>query len=216
MAEFIRAQVRFTRDTGVEADVITNTWHFDAGSGTLSAAVADVHTALTSFYNAIDVYMPTNQIGTTAEVRYYDMSDAEPRVPVDTETIALSTTAGESLPAECAIAMSFQGATGSGVNMRRRRGRLYLGPVVLSAATTLSGRVAVASAARSAIATAAQAVKNYAGSTDLAWAIFSPTTLAETSDLDQAFEDVVSGWIDDEFDIQRRRGTIATTRTTWS
>lgn len=213
---FIRAQVRLNRDTGAEQDVITNTWHFDVDNGTAAAAAAEVHTGLEFFYQAVDTYMPTDLITTTANCRYYDMSEDEPRFPVLTDDIALTLSSTSPMPPEVSLCLSFQGATGSGVNMRRRRGRVFVGPLVASTLEVSGGRTRPTSAVRTAIANAAASLKAYTGTLGVSWAVFSPTTYADTGSLDAAFEDVVSGWVDDEYDIQRRRGTIPALRTTWS
>lgn len=213
---YLRGQVRLARDTGLEADVITNTWYFDVDNGTAAAAAAEAHTGLEFFYQAVDVYLSADQITNTAEVRWYDLEDSEPRFPIYEDTIALTPTASNPLLPEASICLSFQGAEESGVNMRRRRGRVFLGPLVTTTGGLSGGRLAVSSAVRDAIAAAAAGLKAYTGTLGVSWAVFSPTTFAETSSLDQAMEDVVSGWVDNEYDIQRRRGTIATARSTFS
>lgn len=215
---FLRALVQIPRDTQDSADTVTNTWHFDVDNGTAAAAAAEVHSALTTFYQAIDTYMPSALVETPATVDYYDLEESEPRVPVHTATIALTTTAStDYLPPEVCATLSFQGASGSGVNMRRRRGRLYLGPFHGGIFTTTSGRIVFTTAFVDAIVAAAQSVLNYTGTLGVSWAVFSPTTYAETGNLGTAFEDVTDGWVDNEPDIQRRRGGgRALTRTTFT
>lgn len=210
---FIRALAQISRDTTDPADVITNTFHFDSDSGDAADVAPEIHAELTAFYQAVDVYMAADLIDNTMTVDYYDLEDPQPRAPVYTSTIALTPTAGAALPPEVSLCISIQGAGGSGVNMRRRRGRIYLGPLLASVANTSGGRVSPASATRTAIATAANNLRAITGTFGTTWAVFSPTTYAETSSYDTAFEDVVGGWVDSEFDIQRRRGTVAQART---
>jgi hypothetical protein len=112
--------------------------------------------------------------------------------------------------------LSFQGAQESGANMRRRRGRLYLPPMDTSSLSLVGGRVTVAAPTVTTIVNAADAMLNMSSTLGLQWAVFSPTTLAETGSYDAAFEDVTNGWVDNEWDIQRRRGTVAQSRTLFS
>lgn len=212
---FMRALVQIPRLTTLTEDVVTNTLYFDSDTGDVDDIAPEVHAELTSFYQAIDVYLAAEQLSTTATVDYYDMADPEPRVPKYTATIALTLGTGNSFPPEVAICMSFRGAEGSGVNMRRRKGRIYLGPLVAAITSTSGGRVAPSTGVRSAIATAGNNLMNQTTTFGTKWAVFSPTTYAETGSLDDAFEDVVAGWVDSEFDIQRRRGTVAQARTVW-
>lgn len=213
---FLRALVTIPSLTTVPEDACSNTWHFDVDNGTPAAAADECHNALTTFYQTVDGYLNGGLLGTTATVRYYDLEDAEPRVPVHTETIALTLAAAATMPSEVAAVMSFQGAVESGVNMRRRRGRIYLGPLTSSALSgPTGGRVSMGSAFRTAVANAATSVLSYVGTLGVSWAVYSPTTRAQGGTLDESFEDVVSGWIDDAIDTQRRRGTTAQTRTTF-
>lgn len=204
-----------TSDTGDSADAITNTWHFDSDSSSSSGVVAGINTKLTNFYQAMDAYIPSDLVGNTLTVKYYDLEDPEPRVPIATNTITLTPTSGNALPSECSAVLSFKGATASGVNMRRRRGRLYVGPLLTSVVTQSSGRVFFSSTFVTALTNAAVGVRDLVTTDNASWAVFSPTTLAQSGSLDDAFEDVTSGWVDNAVDIQRRRGTAPTIRTTW-
>lgn len=212
---YIRALATILRDTTESEDIVTNTFHFDSDTGDVEDVAPEIHTELTAFYQAVDVYMAADLIQNTMTVTYYDLEDPTPRAPRYEATIALTPTAGSALPPEVALCVSMQGATGSGVNMRRRRGRIYLGPLVASAANVSGGRVQPSNTMMTNIAAAAGALKTITGTYGTTWAVFSPTTYSEMSDYDAAFEDVVSGWVDSEFDIQRRRGTVAQSRVTF-
>jgi hypothetical protein len=213
---YIRALVQIPRDTTLPEDVVTNTWHFDSDSGSADDVAVEIHAELSAFYTAMDVYMPTDLLVPTATVDYYDLAEAEPRVPVYTNTIALTLGVGTPMPPEVAVCLTYQGASGSGVNMRRRRGRIYLGPLNNGVLNVTGGRTYVSSTFTSALTAAATNLKAQTTTFGTKWAVFSPTTYAETGSLDDAFEDVVDGWVDNEFDIQRRRGTTAQIRSTWS
>lgn len=213
---FIRALVQIPRDTTLPEDVVTNTLYFDSDSGNADDVAPEVHAELTAFYQALDGLFAADLLQNTATVDYYDLSEPEPRVPVYTNTIALTMGVSTALPPELSVCLSFHGATGSGVNMRRRRGRIYLPPMSTGSMTSSGGRVQVTTATITTITGAATNLLNQTTTFGTKWAVFSPTTFADTASLDQAFEDVVGGWVDNEFDIQRRRGTVAQTRTTWS
>jgi hypothetical protein len=216
----IRAQVSIPMATGLPKDTVVNTFHFDDDDDPIAAwsdSIDWAHSMLTTFYQAIDDAVFPNTVGTTATVRYYDMREAEPRVPKDTRTITLTPSSDDPLPHEVAICLSFKAVTSSGENPRRRRGRVYLGPVKKTACN-FQGRVG--SLTYTAIANAAAAMEGgfshpASPGLDMKWAIYSPTTDA-TSSIDDAFHDVADGWVDDAFDIQRRRGVAASTRTTWT
>lgn len=212
---FLRTLVTIPADTGDLADSISNTWHWDSDAPYSGTVRAGIETKLTNFYQAIDSYLPSQLLDSTATVRVYDLSDPEPRVPKDTFTIALTMGATDPYPSEIALCLSFKGASESGANMKRRRGRIYLGPICSSNHTVVGGRVIADPTMVNAIKAAAIAVRDLATTENAKWAVFSPTTYAETTDLDAAFEDVTSGWVDNAFDIQRRRGTAPTIRTTW-
>lgn len=213
---YIRALVQIPRDTTLGADVVTNTLYFDSDSGNADDVWPEIHAELDTFYKAFDQFLAGDLIQNTATVDYYDMADSEPRVPVGTGTITLTPGTSTPMPAEVSICLTFQGATGSGVNMRRRRGRIFIGPLVSGLGISTGGRYLVGGTQAGIIATAATNLKNQTTTFGTKWAVFSPTTYAETGSLDAAFEDVSSGWVDDEWDIQRRRGTVAQNRYTWS
>lgn len=213
---FIRALVQIPRETTDTADVITNTLYFDSDSGNADDVAPEVHAELTAFYQAIDSLLAGDLLGNTATVDYYDLTEDEPRVPVYTSTIALTCGTGIPLPPELSVCLSFHASEGSGVNMRRRRGRIYLPPMETSSLSDLNGRVTVANGTVTTVTAAATNLLNQTTTFGTKWAVYSPTTYADTNNLDDAFNDVVGGWVDNEWDIQRRRGTIAQSRTLWS
>lgn len=220
----LRAQVTIPMVSNIPADAVVNTFYFDQDDNGIlpdpSESYSSVMSKLTTFYQAIDGVVYPATVGSTATVRIYDMRDPEPRVVRHTATIALTPSAGGSYPGEVAICLSFAATPTSGTPAARLRGRVYLGPVTTTAGATEANHVMVASATRTAIANAASAL---ATPTDpggdpvssLSWAIYSPT-LDSVGSIDDAFNDVQSGWIDNAFDTQRRRGTKATARTTWT
>lgn len=219
-----RAQVTIPLDSALPDDAIVNTWHFDDDDD-LAAGPEDtqgwIMDALTGFYQAIDSEIFPSTVGTQAVVRMYDLRDPEPRQVKAMDTITLTPSAVAPLPNEVALCLSFAATQASGINPQRRRGRLFLGPIKNTAAEVVGSQLRPLEATRVAIAAAAATLVDgvsHPGSPGLhlKWAIYSPTTDAAGASLDDSFFDVVSGWIDDSFDTQRRRGAEATTRTVFS
>lgn len=221
--KLMRAQVTIPIDSNLPEDSIVNTWYFD---GDDDAEMVDedygdqVMTMLTTFYQAIDGVVLASNIGANASVKIYDMRDAEPRVPERTDTIALAPAASEPYPNEVAICLSFAAEFASGVNPARRRGRIFLGPIASEVGNLSAGQVRVGSAAQTAIADAAATMQDglvhEVGSVlRTRWAVYSPKTHQVTGDIGAAFNDVLTGWVDDSFDTQRRRGYRTTSRTVW-
>jgi hypothetical protein len=202
-----RAQVIIPNVNNNPADNVINTWGFELDDASSGGAVSAT-TALGQFYNYGTTYRSPNFNWSLSTVRWFNMEDPEPRVPFAQPVLVTSPSAGSpSLPHELAVCMSFQGSTGSGFNMRRRRGRLYLGPFASNANGT--GGV-VLPALRTAIANAADTFLGLSGTTDWQWGVISMAGIGV------GFTPVVSGWVDDAWDIQRRRGLRPTTRTTFS
>lgn len=214
----VRAIVTLPRLNNINADSITNTWHFDCDDGNTEANCAQVivDDLLTPFYQAVDAYL-SDIISSTATVDLYDMRQDTPRVPFASDTITLTLGASTALPAEVALCLSYHAAISSGDNARRRRGRIYLGPLrtttVEEAGSDGRPPAAMLTAIAAAATTMVAGAPLFSGSAK--WSLFSPSTLEDGSTLDDAFFDVTGGWIDNAFDIQRRRGSEATSRTTF-
>jgi hypothetical protein len=218
--KLLRATVTIPRVTGVPEDAIVNTWHFDGDDGNTDAAYhSAVNTMLTTFYQAVDTYL-SDLVVTPARLKIYDMRDPTPRVPEFETDIALTIGAGtQVLPAEVAVALSYQAAPVSGQSQARRRGRIFLGPIKLGASVEATGDVRPDATMRGAIAAAADVLVDglaLAGTGSMKWALFSPTTRASGATLDDSFHDVASGWVDDAFDIIRKRGAKPTVRSTFA
>lgn len=197
-----------------------NVWHFHSTAVDVLDDVGEINTQIEQFYSDIATVYSANTWTGDIHIKHYDLLDALPRVPFaeDTETITGLGDA-DALPTECAITMSFQGVPISGVNQRRRRGRLFLGPIDQGASTTAAGLVTITTIACETIATAAISMIGAGSLSTWQWVVFSPT-LAGTMPwnlgiLEAAIADVENGWVDNAFDTQRRRGTAPTARTTF-
>jgi len=189
--------------SGDPADTRVNTLHFsvpdpDTATYDLIAAAIEGEWNVASDFFGAQVSWPNYRH------KAYNLDDPEIRAPVyEAAATGLGTApTGDSLPAELCVCLSFEGAQVSGQSQARRRGRIYVGPInkdhsdggyVTSAAAT---GIAGIGAGLLAASDAAAGVWR--------WVIWSPTTVSAVN--------VVDGWADNAFDIQRRRGFAPTTR----
>jgi hypothetical protein len=214
----IRAQTIFQGASGKPEDRFVTTLHFVTPSGTVEGAqmqraavrVKEFWTTptLAGGNKLTDFLGPQLLRGTgAAQIRLYNLGAPEPRVPtVDTFDI-LGSVPTQGLPAEVAICLSFSGPQ---PQLPRTRGRIYYGPLVISAAAleASSKRVVVLAGVRSTLMQAGQRLSVASGDSDLAkWCVYSPTNNATTL--------VKRGYVDDAFDTQRRRGMAPQLRDTW-
>lgn len=219
MATLIRVQASMESGSLLPEDACVNVWHWWCLAADPADAIDDIHAGLDTFYAGLAPGMTVNTFTGNIAYKYYDLSDPEPRSVIATRTsTGLDVGTGDGLPTECSICLSFGGAPGSGLNPRRRNGRVYLGPWSTGASTTITGFVNVASPTISDILGAAESLVA-AGGVTAAWSVFSPTTAGaapwDEATLEAATTWVTRGFVDNAFDTQRRRGTAATTRGTF-
>ena len=196
--------VRGGMDSSIPQDAFVNTWHCDALN--LPAGYEDFVDDLEIFYRTVDASMSSliNPAAITATV--YNMTDPTPRAPVYSKTFTSITTSTTTLPPEVALCLSFQGERVSGQSQARRRGRVYIGPLgQIQGSTTTE---LVSSSAVAAVVGAAQVLLAASqASPEYDWCVYST--------VDQTLVEVDNGWVDNAFDIQRRRGTLPASRSTW-
>lgn len=201
----IRAQVRIPASTTVPEDMVTNTWHLfssDLGASNLGT----ITTALKNFYDGWASRRSPTAAWTSATVRFYDLEEPEPRVPLLENPLGLSATVGTAtLPRETCLCLSYSADLVSGTNPARRRGRIFLGPLA-QVGIGVDGRPT--SAPLTEIRDAADAFLAVTTTAAWTWRVYSPTS--GTSFL------VTHGWVDNEYDTQRSRGMKRTTRYTFS
>lgn len=218
MPAHARVQVKIPRDNGITADIVTNTWYFrhDADSAVDTSNATDLVNALEGFYDDMNSWF-SSVLASPIDFFVFDMADTEPRVPVLSEGMVWTPPSAASLPAELAICLSFKAAASSGQNPARRRGRVYLGPLAYAASATSEsgGDYRVASAFLSAIDNFYIDMTTAAVADGWTHCVYSPTTHNESS-LALSFFEVTTAWVDNAFDIQRRRGSRATSRVTFS
>lgn len=200
----IRAQVILHTVDNVPENYVSNSWAFrldtTSGAGGLLTPILD------QFYTDLTGYLSPVISQNGHEVKYTELPGIAPNYPFDEDVFNLSASpSGTALPDEIAVCLSFQGSRQAGFPQARRRGRLYIGPLDTTAATGNRPSTGLLTAMSTAAQTLAAAVDAIGGSS--AWAVYSPTEGASTV--------VTDGWIDNAFDVQRRRGVLPTSRTTF-
>jgi len=227
---------------GLPADAIVNTWHFrHLTSSDRDADQAEMQTHLDAFYTAWVGSWGSTQYNWNAMVmRTYDMLDPVPRFPFDEATFGAGGASGtlDEMPAEVACVLSMEGARVSGENMRRRRGRVFLGPFVVAAGDMATVPTALITAVTTAANTEFLSVTGahpllciYSPYTHFAVPVgetmthgekdpvtgqrplITPPREEDTGLLLDSFTDVYRCWVDNAWDTQRRRGPQATSRT---
>jgi hypothetical protein len=211
---FIRALVELNNDSLQPVDRSTNTWHFELPDAT-APTLALLTTQLDDFYTSVGgLFGP--QLTGTGNIKYYNLEDAEPRAPIGTGLVTF-TPGANGFPSEVAICLSYQGTLVSGESQARRRGRLYLGPLSITTGSIDSGDVRVTAAARTTIATAADALMDSTTIAGRRWCVFSPATAGpppwSAGTLLDAFVTITNGWVNNDFDTQRSRGLRSSART---
>ena len=127
--------------SGLSADAATNTWYFDALS---ESELPDIDLELSQVYNDVLGVMSKDIDSTLILYQWYDMSQAEPRLPIREQIRVGNATGGDTLPHEVALCMSYEGARLSGKPQRNRRGRLYFGPLASNSLDVTTGRPSLA------------------------------------------------------------------------
>lgn len=201
------AQTIITVDSFLPQDyAVNNTYWVAADESELPGIGAELKASY-------DIWRPffaqyVNQNG--HRTKFYDTADPEPRAPVLEYVWNLAVDpSGSALPTEVSLCCSFQADLQSGVPQSRRRGRNYL-PFIGGAAIDGVGRPT------GGLITAAvawgQNLLDFSGmGVGTTWVVHStigdPLATAVV---------ITNGWVDNEFDTQRRRGRKATARTTFS
>lgn len=206
-------QVAFQHDSGLPSDVTVNNFSINTLANTVLFSAPTIDGLIENFYtdlnenHSLDYYLSGVLAGPVV-TKYYDRSDAEPRVPkyiggFDLSGFHPGTTAA--LPSQVACVLSFQGTQVSGSPQGRRRGRFFLGPLN-EAALELDGSVPrpapnFVEDVLSAAATFAAGITSEA----MKWEVWSAA--------DNQGITLVQAWVDNRFDTQRRRLERTTERT---
>lgn len=220
MATTIRAQVSLDSDSAIPRDMCQNTFHFRSTSVDPVDDAEDAATQLAALYNSMEEFWSKNLAG-TGRVKWYNLVDAEPRVPIATQLFTFTPGTGTALPNECAVVLSYRGVNESGSNPKRRRGRIYFGPLAVAVAANRTGDLGFDMASigpdfRNQIQ--ATLIDNLS-ETNATWCVFSPTTAGATPwsapTLAASSFDVVAFHLDNAFDTVRSRGLGPTDRVSY-
>lgn len=202
-----RYQISIPSANNVPEDTVTNTWHFTQTA--IDETVTNlVQTELVAFYEALDGFKSPLMAWQNARMKVFNLDDSPPRVPVYDELFGATSTAQTSaLPREVSACLSFHGDYVSGFPQSRRRGRIYFGPLSSPVIQGTTGKLTTTLC--NAMATAGGDLLTASNSaSDWAWVVYSQ--------VGSTAYPVVDGWVDDEPDIQRRRGSKYVVRTAFS
>lgn len=197
---FYSTQVIIPTVDNVAANYATNSFTFEADDLT---ALQLAHTALVGFYFSMTTSMSALVRQTGWMIKSYDRSDPEPRAPALEQTFSLAgTPSGNPAPPELTLCLSFQGERVSGVPQAQKRGRIYFPFVDVSTIGT-DGRPT--SGLISSLASAGEdLLDDSSAAATWTWLVYSAVAPGYTI--------ITNGWVDNEFDIQRRRGRPYTSR----
>lgn len=223
VTRFWRITTTLPYNSGLPEDVAQNTWHFvTVGDTDFTLALPWLGT----FYDTLATNL-SGAFSRTADAvthKVYDLEQAPPNPPVwtATDTLPAKGASNGNMPSEVAIVGSFQAPVLPGVVQARRRGRVYIGPLALD--LSLSDYSVPPAAFVTTVAGAFGALLASSDASSLCkWAVFSPTIAGGFYDpggsgppnVVGAVAPVDNGWVDNEWDTQRRRGLGATSRTTF-
>lgn len=205
MPQVVRVQVTLNPSADPRGQFV-NTWHIVTVGATTTSAASDAFTQdLNAFYQTVDGQMSGDISGAVPFARCFDLSDPKPRQPVWETAFTALVCAGTTMPHEVACCLSYRGVYTSGVSPKRRRGRIYLGPLADGAVNSSTGKLH--STLVGLVAGAGDDLLQLSlASTEYHWCVYSPASDPDGTGNDTAcFHSVIAGWVDDEPDIQRRR-----------
>lgn len=223
---FLIAQTFLKNDDVLAADEAVNTWHFRTdATGTVDQDAADIQTRLLAFWATMDGDLSPNVLGTAGlGIKIYNHEDTEPRVPIINSLNNLVPGAVQAMPPEVAACLSYRKTPISGQDPQRSRGRIYFGPLGTQWLNSAIIRPEMDPVKAQKLADAGFDVKDFVGpigGSEIWWSVFSrmdalgrpkgsgpgpahPTFTA--AELNLGYHTIEQVWVDNAFDIQRRRG----------
>ncbi len=222
-------QTSIQSPTGLPKDRFESTWHFRDVSGAVAADVADAaalklvdffQTVGSSGHNVGHYMCRSAAPGDEMLITGYDFAASRPRPELGVVKFSYGSASGSQLPEEVALCLSYY----TDRNLPSHRGRSYVGPLNGSAMTgssTPPSRPAPEFIAAMVAAGTRLVVPGYSTLTTVVtedtfdatpsdtttWCLYSPKL--------GTFNDVEHGWVDDEWDGQRRRRVEASARVTF-
>jgi hypothetical protein len=208
-----KVEVRLNYVTGLPRDCVVNTFHF-SNDGT--GDVNDVFDRLEDFYTSnhggavanelCDFLSPIISTASGAsEMFCYLVGTPGPPIAYRTWTLT-NTSSVDPLPFEVALCGSYAG-TSTGVPSARQRGRIYAGPFGVNALDASTDGFPVPQNGLMASLLASMEFLELGNTPAGAWGVYSR--------VDDALYPISRGWVDNEFDTQRRRQTEASNRITF-
>lgn len=240
----IRAVVELERVSAIPEDTVVNVFHFRdvGGSGIITTDLDEIEDALIAFYNSVAtgatktiaafLAQSMSRVTNRAKIKFYnkninpDSGDFGSPIRTTSWTLgAIDAGPPTGLTGEAACCLSFEGDLTNIPETEanpspppaffrpaaRRRGRVYIGPLNEAAIQENSGtdfEVKPSSALLSSLRFSGEDLRDYPLTGGWEWVVYSPTD-------DQAYT-VVTGFVDNAFDTQRRRGNASTSRTLWT
>lgn len=211
----LRAQIRFESAHQAQDDMM-NVFHFvgqRAEADNAADMVEDFYADAGSASSPLGASFADSVLTGAYQIKVYDLEDPKPRAPIYDRDGQVNPVSNVPVPPQCSIVLSFNSENQSGVRVQRLRNRIYIGGWTVGALDN-GGYVhdnvvfRIQTAAEDMLA-ASQA------SINLSWCTFSPTLAAGGSGVEDGAFPVVGGWVDNSWDIQRRRKIDSTQRTAW-
>lgn len=223
-------------------DQVVNTFHFDTGPNTADPPGTALQTITDGLDNLFNQKWPadtglsirdgmaeTTMAAQRVTYKAYNLDQPKPRAPLAVAAAANPTpaTGGVGYPSEVALCLSFRAAQDSGVNMKRRRGRIYIGPLLPTMSQETSGGQPMPTTAYTdAVVGAANRFFDFLALADIFWGIYSPQSRFaagggtgpygggdfEGGAARTGFFRIHTVWVDNAYDTQRRRGRAPSAR----
>jgi hypothetical protein len=205
LVDIFKVQAVFKDNSNLPENQFINNWYFRNDEIAVAPFNA-IKAVLDAFYfqpaanGFIIKAQMASHVLTAAEYRIYDLGQTPPRTRNTVVTAGSSSSQGSGLPGEVAVCSSFY----AGANVKRRRGRHYIGPLGAGASDG-GGSPRPSPELRAAIIDRA---RNVANSTEnVTWVVVSQVGVMAN--------EVTGGWCDNAFDTQRRRGNAPSGRVVW-
>lgn len=198
----ILAQTTLAASTGVPADEIVTTFHYEDTNPSPSTNASAVRALMFSFWQDIDAFLSPLMASTSGahETQLYNLDDPQPRQPFSFGAFTLAGT-GTALPPEVACCLSYRGDYVSGTPNARKRGRFFVGPLNT---TALTGAVFSTSFLNTLAVAGQDLAQGLNALTNIEFGVWSPTA--------NAFTPATRVSADNACDVQRRRGRLATSK----
>jgi len=187
-------QVRLQGTTGLPKDVYENVLFYDVN---LPDTVQGTCDSLKAKYIAANFLGGVNAV----EVRAYELTGGQ---PVAASGPSAKSAVAVTWPHEVAICLSYATVDDVSQSTKRRRGRIYMGP--LGGSMPPSDQLRPTATYRNTILDFGTGLASVGTAGNTTWKLFSRA--------DQVAVKIESMWVDDSWDTQRRRGLSPTTRTT--